>query len=87
MYYNSIYSQLFNFIPRYRFEKIVKKSGRDRYCKHFTAWKQFLTLRFAQISCKDSLREIENALLVNHKRLYHLQGNRSLQQFFYIASA
>ena len=25
MYYNSIYSQLFNFIPRYRFEKIVKK--------------------------------------------------------------
>ncbi|MBE6376742.1 MAG: DUF4372 domain-containing protein [Lentisphaerae bacterium] len=32
MYYNSIYSQLFNFIPRYRFEKIVKKSGGDRYC-------------------------------------------------------
>ena len=50
MYYNSIYSQLFNFIPRYRFEKIVKKSGGDRYCKHFTAWKQFLTLLFAQIS-------------------------------------
>ena len=62
MYYNSIYSQLFNFIPRYRFEKIVKKSGRDRYCKHFTTWKQFLTLLFAQISGKDSLREIENAL-------------------------
>ena len=56
MYYNSIYSQLFNFIPRYRFEKIVKKSGGDRYCKHFTAWKQFLTLLFAQISGKDSLR-------------------------------
>ena len=72
MYYNSIYSQLFNFIPRYRFEKIVNKSGGDRYCKHFTAWKQFLTLLFAQISGKDSLREIENALLANHKRLYHL---------------
>ena len=72
MYYNSIYSQLFNFIPRYLLEKIVKKSGGDRYCKHFTAWKQFLTLLFAQISGKDSLREIENALLANHKRLYHL---------------
>ena len=72
MYYNNIFSQLFNFIPRYRFEKIVKKSGGDRYCKHFTAWKQFLTLLFAQISGKDSLREIENALLANHKRLYHL---------------
>ena len=63
MYYNSIYSQLFNVIPRYRFEKIVKKSGEDRYCKQFTAWKQFLTLLFAQISGKDSLREIENALI------------------------
>ncbi len=72
MYYYSIYSQLFNFIPRYRFEKIVKKSGEDRYCKHFTAWKQFLTLLFAQISGKDSLREIENALLANHKYLSHL---------------
>ena len=37
MYYNSIYSQLFNFIPRYRFEKNRKKVRRDRYCKHFTA--------------------------------------------------
>ena len=72
MYYNSICSQLFNFIPRYCFEKIVKKSRGDRYCKHFTAWKQFLNLLFAQISGKDSLREIENALLANHKRLYHL---------------
>ena len=59
MDYNSIYSQLFNFIPRYRFEKIVKKSGGDRYCKHFTAWKQFLTLLFAQISGKaTTMREI-----------------------------
>ena len=53
-------------------KKIVKKSGEDRYCKHFTAWKQFLTLLFAQIFGKDSLREIESALLANHKRLYHL---------------
>ncbi|MBE6395033.1 MAG: DUF4372 domain-containing protein [Lentisphaerae bacterium] len=51
---------------------MVKKSGGDRYCKHFTAWKQFLTLLFAQISGKDSLRKIEHALLANHKRLYQL---------------
>ena len=31
-----------------------------------------MTLLFAQISGKDSLREIENALLANHKRFYHL---------------
>ena len=72
MYYYSIYTHLFKFIPRCRFEKIVKNSGGDRYCKHFTAWEQFQTLLFAQISGKDFLREIKNAQLVNHKRLYHL---------------
>ncbi len=72
MYYYSIFQQLFNFIPRYRFEKSVKNLSGDRYCKHFTAWKQFLTLLYAQISGKDSLREIEEGLLSNHKRLYHL---------------
>ncbi|MBO5761030.1 MAG: DUF4372 domain-containing protein [Lentisphaeria bacterium] len=39
-----MYSRLFKLIPRHRFEKIVKKSGCDRYCKHFIEWKQFLTL-------------------------------------------
>ena len=42
------------------------------YCKYFTSWKQFLTLLYTQISGKDSLREIENGLLANYKRLYHL---------------
>ena len=52
-------------------KKIVKKSGGDRYCKHFTAWKQFLTLLIAKISGKDSLREIESTLPADHKHLYH----------------
>ncbi len=72
MHYNSIFQQLFNFIPRHRFEKSVKILSGDRYCKHFTTWKQFLTLLYAQITGKDSLREIEEGLLANHKRLYHL---------------
>ncbi len=72
MHYNSIFQQLFNFIPRHRFEKSVKELSGDRYCKCFTAWKQFLTLLYAQISGKDSLREIKNGLLANHKRLYHM---------------
>ena len=72
MYYNSIFQQLFNFLPRYRFEKVVEQHSGDRYCKHFTAWKQALTCLYAQITGKDSLREIESGLLANHKRLYHL---------------
>ena len=72
MHYSSIFQQLFNFIPRHRFEKSVENLSGDRYCKHFTAWRQFLTCLYAQITGKDSLREIENGLLANHDRLYHL---------------
>ena len=72
MQYNTIFSQLFHFIPRHRFEKKVKEMNGDRYCKGFTAWIQFLTCLYAQITGKDSLREIEQGLLVNSKRLYHL---------------
>ena len=72
MYYNSIFQQLFNFIPRYRFEKSVKNLSGDHYCKTFSAWQQFLTCLYAQITGKDSLREIERGLIANHNRLYHL---------------
>lgn len=72
MHYNTIFSQLFQFIPRHRFESSVENCGADRYCKHFSAWKQFLTCLYAQITGKDSLREISDGLLVNQARLYHL---------------
>ena len=72
VYYNSIFQQLFNFIPRYRFEKSVKNLSGDHYCKTFSAWQQFLTCLYAQITGKDSLREIERGLVANHNRLYHL---------------
>jgi len=72
MHYNTIFSQLFQFIPRHRFEKSTEQSGVDRYCKHFSAWRQFLTCLYAQITGKDSLREICDGLLTNQRRLYHL---------------
>ena len=72
MQYNTIFSQLFQFIPRHRFEKTAGASGSDRYCKHFTAWRQLLTCLYAQITGKDSLREVSDGLLTNRSRLYHL---------------
>ena len=72
MHYNTIFSQLFQFIPRHRFDKAVENNGSDHYSKHFTAWRQFLTCLYAQITGKDSLREICDGLLTNQSRLYHL---------------
>ena len=45
----------------------------DHYCKTFSAWQQFLTCFYAQITGKDSLREIERGLIANYYRLYHLE--------------
>ena len=72
MHYNTIFSQLFQFIPRHRFEKSVETNNSNRYCKYFTAWRQFLTCLYAQITGKDSLREVCDGLLTNQARLYHL---------------
>lgn len=72
MYYYSIFQQLFNVIPRYRFEKSVKELSGDHYKKKFSTNQQFLTCLYAQITGKDSLREIERGLIANHNRLYHL---------------
>ncbi|MBO4630390.1 MAG: DUF4372 domain-containing protein [Lentisphaeria bacterium] len=44
---NSIFQQLFNFIPRYRFEKSVKNLSGNWYCKNFS--------RMAAVSGRDHL--------------------------------
>ena len=69
MLYYSIFQQLFKFIPRYRFDKKADETSGNRYCKHFSAWRQFLTCLYAQITGKDSLREIASGLATNQSRL------------------
>jgi hypothetical protein len=69
---NSVFSELLKHLPRHQFEKAVFARGGDRYTKRFTAWNQLTTLLYAQISRKDSLREIETGLATHGERLYHL---------------
>ncbi|MBR4518252.1 MAG: DUF4372 domain-containing protein [Victivallales bacterium] len=47
MLYYSIFQQLFKFIPRCRFDKKSDETSGNRCCKHFSAWRQFLTCRYA----------------------------------------
>jgi len=72
LHINSIFSELLKLLPRHQFEKAVCAHGGDRYTKRFTAWNQFTTLLYAQISQKESLREIKTGLAVHGERLYHL---------------
>ena len=56
---NTIYNQLLQLLPRHQFETLVKRYNGDRYVKYFTCWQQFMTLLYAQVKAKDSLRDIQ----------------------------
>ena len=70
--YSTVLNNLLSFIPRYYFEGIVNSFGADRYVKTLNCWNQFVTLLYAQISGKDTLRESVQGLEVNGTKLYYL---------------
>lgn len=69
---NTIFNQLLHLIPRHEFQQLVNHYDSDRYVKRFTSWQQFITLMYAQIRGKDSLRDIETSLTASQSKLYHL---------------
>lgn len=69
---NTVYNQILYLIPGHQFDKIVKKYNGDYYVKYFTCWQQFLTLLYAQIKSKDSLRDIEISLNAHKNKWYHI---------------
>ncbi len=71
-HYNTIFNQILHLIPRHQFEAIVKKYQSDRYVKYFSCWQQFISLLYAQIRGKDSLRDIETSLRTQSSKWYHL---------------
>ena len=71
-----VFSQLMDFLPMHRFRQCVKRYDGNRYVKSFTCFEQFLCMAFAQLSYRESLRDVESCLRSMQKKLYHL-GIRS----------
>jgi hypothetical protein len=76
---NTIMSELLRIFPRYEFEKLEKEHKGNYYTKYFTGWQQLITLLFAQVGGKDSLREIETSLNVHQAKWYHI-GLKSIKR-------
>jgi len=72
----SVFSQIMDFLPLYEFNKCVKRYRGNRKVQSFTCLNQFYTMAFAQLTFRESLRDIETCLGALHSRLYHL-GFRS----------
>jgi len=68
----SIFSQLIGFFPDRDFRRCVARYGGDRYTKKLSCWEQFLAMAFAQLTYRESLRDIEACLGAIGSKLYHL---------------
>jgi IS4 transposase len=65
-----------NFLPSYEFHKCVRRYQGHYKIKRFSCWDQFLTMAFAQLTYRESLRDIQACLRAAGSKLYHL-GIRS----------
>lgn len=66
-----VFSQIMDFFPRRRFKSCVDRYRGDRRVKTFTCLDQFYCMTFAQLTGRESLRDIEACLRAVGPKLYH----------------
>jgi hypothetical protein len=72
----SLFSQLLEHAPHHHFRRCVERYRGNRGVRSFRCWDQFLCMAFAQLTYRESLRDIEACLGAVPGQLYHL-GIRS----------
>jgi Domain of unknown function (DUF4372)/Transposase DDE domain len=66
-----VFSQLLDFLPKDQFGRCVERYHGNRRIRNFSCLDQFLCMAFAQLTYRESLRDIETCLRAIHKKLYH----------------
>jgi hypothetical protein len=69
----TVFSQVMDFLPLEEFRKCVARYAGDHKLKSFSCLDHFFTLAFAQLSARQSLRDIEACLKAMQPRLYHME--------------
>ena len=74
-----VFSQLMDFVPRHQFNKCVLRYRGNYRARQFKCYDQFLCMAFAQLTGRESRRDIETCLRAMQPKLYHagIQGNVS----------
>ena len=68
----TVFAQLVDQLPSYEFQKCVARYGGDSHWRGFSCWDQFLVMAFAQLTYRESLRDIEACLRSMSGKLYHM---------------
>ena len=68
----SVFTQLISLLPLHEFRKCVARYDGNRRIRSFSCWDQFLCMAFAQLTYRQSLRDIQICLRAQGAKLYHL---------------
>lgn len=75
-----IFSQLIRFLPKRAFDCLVDKYEGNKWIKTFTCWNHLLVLVFAQLSNRESLRDLITSLAPYKTYYHHLGFGKSLSR-------
>src|SRR5690606_13958311 len=67
-----VFAQVMEFFPRHDFDKVVRRYRGNHRVRGFSCRDQFLAMAFAQLTYRESLRDIETCLRSVTTKLYHL---------------
>jgi hypothetical protein len=75
----TLFSQVIDFLPWKKFRQCVNRYGGNYRVRSFTCYSQFLCMAFAQLTYRESLRDIVCCLRAMREKLYHMgiRGNVS----------
>ena len=76
----TLFAQLMDFLPWRTFHRIVDRYDGDRYVKSMTCADQFRVMAFAQLTYRESLRDIEVCLSAHSAKLYHMGFRQEIKR-------
>ena len=68
----TVFAQLLAHLPRHEFRRTVARHRGNYRVRSFSCWDQFIAMAFAQLSGRESLRDIEACLSSHREKLYHV---------------
>jgi hypothetical protein len=68
----TVFAELMTHVSQHKFQTCVARYGGDYKTSRFSCWDQYLCMAFAQLTYRESLRDIEACLRAVQPRLYHV---------------
>jgi hypothetical protein len=71
-HYNTVLHQMLDIFPRHQFQNVVNRHNGDYRVRRLRCWDQFVHLLYAQLSGRESMRDLVSGIRCFGSRLYHL---------------